>query len=228
MSDAATFGPGFLLSDAPWSYLVGVTRRRSPARVYKPESCEVVLSDVRSFDEPANDLATLLGRCARQDRAAFRSLYDRQAARLHGIALRITRQPALAADAVHDTFVALWQHAGSFDPSRGSAEAWLTSIARYRALDIARRRVREVTGMEMPEVADPEPDALAKLSGSAEVAALRQCLEVLEPDRRTLVLKAFVDGLSHGELAQKLAMPLGTVKSTIRRALAALKRCLEP
>jgi RNA polymerase sigma-70 factor (ECF subfamily) len=124
--------------------------------------------------------------------------------------------------------MALWQHAGTFDPSRGSAEAWLTTIARYRALDIARRRVREVTGLELPEEADPEPDALAKLAGTAEAVALRRCLEALEPDRRGLVIAAFVNGLSHTELAQQRALPLGTVKSTIRRALAALKRCLEP
>jgi RNA polymerase sigma-70 factor (ECF subfamily) len=192
------------------------------------QSCEALLSDSRAIDDPSTDLAALIRRCADQDRAAFRRLYDRQAARLHGIAMRITRQPALAADAVHDTFMALWQHAGSFDPARGSAEAWLTSITRYRALDIARRRTREVTGLEMPEEADPEPDALTKLSGSDEAASLKQCLEALEPDRRGMVVAAFVDGLSHTELAQKLAMPLGTVKSTIRRALAALKRCLEP
>ena len=200
--------------------------RRLLRRVH--DTCEALLSDSRALDDPPADLAALIRRCAEQDRAAFRRLYDRQAARLHGIAMRITRQPALAADAVHDTFMLLWQHAGSFDPSRGSAEAWLTSIARYRALDIARRRTREVTGLELPEEADPEPDALAKLTGGAEVASLRRCLEELEPDRRGLVVAAFVDGLSHSELAQKLAMPLGTVKSTIRRALAALKRCLEP
>ena len=193
-----------------------------------PDGGEAALNDVRALNDASPDLVTLLQRCAQQDRAAFRRLYDRQAARLHGIALRITRQPALAADAVHDTFMAVWQHAASFDPARGSAEAWLTSIARYRALDIARRRVREITGVEVPEAADPEPDALARLTGGAEIAALRQCLEALEPDRRALVLRAFVDGLSHSELAQTLAMPLGTVKSTIRRALAALKRCLEP
>jgi RNA polymerase sigma-70 factor (ECF subfamily) len=191
-------------------------------------TCEALLSDTRALDDAASDLAELIRRCAAQDRAAFRRLYDRQAARLHGIAMRITRQPALAADAVHDTFMALWQHAASFDPARGSAEAWLTSITRYRALDIARRRTREVTGLEMPEEADPEPDALAKLAGGAEVAALRRCLEELEPERRGLVVAAFVDGLSHTEIAEKRAMPLGTVKSTIRRALASLKRCLEP
>ena len=214
LGDTTRLYPGL---DAGWR-LLGRVR----------DTCEALLSDSAAFDDPSADLAVLIRRCAGQDRAAFRRVYDRQAARLNGICMRITRQPALAADAVHDTFVALWQHAASFDPSRGSAEAWLTSIARYRALDIARRRTREITGLEIPEEADPEPDALAKLSGSAEAAALRRCLEELEPDRRGMVVAAFVDGLSHTELAQKLAMPLGTVKSTIRRALAALKRCLEP
>jgi RNA polymerase sigma-70 factor (ECF subfamily) len=220
MGDATTADRVCLLAHT--GRLYSHTGRRPLRRLR--HTCEALLSDSRAAD----DLATLLRRCAAQDRAAFRALYDRQAARLHGIAMRITRQPALAADAVHDTFVALWQHAGSFDPARGSAEAWLTSIARYRALDIARRRTREVTGLEMPDAADPEPDALAKLTGSAEAAALRRCLEGLEPERRGLVVAAFVDGLSHTELAQQRAMPLGTVKSTIRRALAALKRCLEP
>jgi RNA polymerase sigma-70 factor (ECF subfamily) len=214
-----------LLAEPPRLYPDLDAGRRLLAHVR--HTCEALLSDSRAIDDSA-DLAALIRRCADQDRAAFRGVYDRQAARLHGIALRITRQPALAADAVHDTFMALWQHAASFDPTRGSAEGWLTSITRYRALDIVRRRTREVTGLEMPEEADPEPDALAKLAGSAEAAALRQCLEGLEPDRRSMVVTAFVDGLSHSELAQKLAMPLGTVKSTIRRALAALKRCLEP
>jgi RNA polymerase sigma-70 factor (ECF subfamily) len=225
MTHAATCDRAWLAGAAPGLYPDADAGWRLVRRVR--HSCEALLSDSRASAD-ADDLAALLRRCAQQDRAAFRALYDRQAARLHGIAMRITRQPALAADAVHETFIALWQHAGRFDPERGSAEAWLTSIARYRALDIARRRTREVTGLEMPEAADPEPDALAQLAGRAEVAALRHCLETLEPDRRSMVVSAFVDGLSHTELAQKLAMPLGTVKSTIRRALAALKRCLEP
>jgi RNA polymerase sigma-70 factor (ECF subfamily) len=215
-----------LLTEPTRLYRGPEARRRLVRRVHVTR--EALLSDPRASDDPTEDLATLLQRCAAQDRVAFRRLYDRQAARLHGIALRITRQPGLAADAVHETFLALWQHAGSFDPARGSAEAWLTSIARYRALDIARRRAREVTGLELPEAADPEPDALAQLTGGAEATALRRCLEALAPDRRRLVVAAFVDGLSHTELAKALAMPLGTVKSTIRRALATLKRCLEP
>ncbi len=167
-------------------------------------------------------------RCGTGDRAAFRRIYELQAARLHGIALRITRRAAPAADAVHDTFVSVWQYADRFDPARGSAEAWLTSIVRYRALDLARRGAREITGLEMPEQSDGDPDPLARLMESAEGAALHRCLEDLDPERRTLITHAFMDGLTHSDLAGRFAMPLGTVKSLIRRGLAALRKCLEP
>jgi len=175
---------------------------------------------------PADDTAGLLLACAGGDRTAFRALYDRWAPRLHGIALRITRQGALAADATHDTFVQVWQQAHRFDPQRGSAEAFLVSLARYRALDLVRRRAREVSGYEPEERPDEMPDALAQLTGRAEGAALRRCLDELDADRRRLVVMAFVDGLSHSELAAKLRVPLGTVKSWIRRSLLALRECL--
>lgn len=173
------------------------------------------------------ELSQLLQRCALGDKSAFRTLYESQSARLHGLALRITRDPALAADATHDAFVQVWRQAQRFDPGRGAAGAWLVSILRYRALDIIRRRQRERPGYEPPEMADETPDALAQLQASAEGAALRACLEELEPDRQRLLLRAFADGLSHSELAAETGTPLGTVKSWIRRALAALKRCLE-
>jgi RNA polymerase sigma-70 factor (ECF subfamily) len=174
------------------------------------------------------ELSALLKRCASGDRSAFRRLYDAQSPRLHGLALRITRDPALAADATHDAFVQVWNQSVRFDPERGAAGAWLTSIVRYRALDIARRRGREQAGFEPPEQEDESPDALAQLVSSDEGAALKRCLETLEPERRTLLLQAFSDGLSHSEIAEKTGTPLGTIKSWIRRSLASLKRCLEP
>jgi RNA polymerase sigma-70 factor (ECF subfamily) len=173
-----------------------------------------------------DDTTGLLLSCGRGDRAAFRSLYDRWSPRLHGIALRITRQPALAADATHDTFVLVWQQAHRFDQSRGSAEAFLISLVRYRALDIVRRHSREIPGYEADERPDDSPDALAQLVGSAEGAALHRCLGLLDAERRRLVVMAFVDGLSHSELAENLRVPLGTVKSWIRRSLLALRECL--
>ena len=168
----------------------------------------------------------LLQRCAARDRAAFRALYDRWGGRLHGIALRITRQPSLAADATQDAFVQLWQQAHRFDPVRGSAEAFLVSLVRYRALDLVRRGAREMPGYEGEDREDDAPDALSQLISSAEGAALQRCLTQLEADRRRLVLLAFVDGLSHSELADRLRLPLGTVKSWIRRSLLSLRECL--
>jgi RNA polymerase sigma-70 factor (ECF subfamily) len=180
----------------------------------------------RSLPPAADDTAALLLRCAGGDQVAFRALYDRWGARLHGIAFRITRQAPLAADATHDAFVQVWQQAHRFDPARGSAEAFLVTLVRYRALDIVRRRAREVPGYEPDERPDETPDVLAQLVGDAEASALHRCLGLLDAERRRLVVMAFVDGLSHSELAEKLAVPLGTVKSWIRRSLLSLRECL--
>jgi RNA polymerase sigma-70 factor (ECF subfamily) len=175
----------------------------------------------------SGELAELLARCADGDRSAFRRLYDMQSSRLYGAALRITRQSALAADAVHDALLQVWQNAARFDPARGNGEAWLLSLVRYRALDIARRSTRETTVAEVPEQIDEDPDPLARLQSSAEATELHRCLMTLEPDRRQLLTLAFVEGLTHTDLSDRLSLPLGTVKSWIRRALASLKRCLE-
>ena len=179
-----------------------------------------------NLDE-ASELSVLLAACARGDKHAFRQLYDTQSPHLYGVALRITRDAALAADALHDALIQVWQNAGRFDALRGRAEAWLTSLVRYRALDMVRARRRELLTGEPPERADDAPDALAALASSDEAKALHRCLETLEADKRRLIASAFVEGYSHAELAQRLGLPLGTVKSWIRRGLEALKRCLE-
>jgi RNA polymerase sigma-70 factor (ECF subfamily) len=179
-------------------------------------------------DRSATELTSLLRRCAEGDRMALRRIYDQHASRLYALALRITGQPALAADALHDAFVQVWENADRFDPDRGAAPAWLVSVVRYRALDIVRRRGREMTSAELPETIDEDPTPLDRMVGNAEVEALRRCLDALEAERRRLISLAFLDGLSHAELAERLAIPLGTIKSSIRRGLAALKRCLEP
>ncbi len=171
----------------------------------------------------------LIAACARHDRTAFRALYARWGARLHGVALRITRDQALAADATHDAFVQVWQQAGRFDPALGEAGSWLMSLARYRALDLVRRRGREVLGHEpVAEEADHGPDPLAQLLSSVDGTALHRCLATLSEERRRLVVMAFVEGYSHSQLAARLSMPVGTVKSWIRRSLLGLKECLTP
>ena len=173
-------------------------------------------------------LAALLQRCAAGDSKAFRDLYDAQASILHNLAMRITNDPELAADAVHDTFVQVWRRAAKFDPERGNAGAWLTGIVRYRALDTRRPRARENLVSDLPDQEDETPNALARLVEIAEGEALYRCLALLEPDRRQMLVSAYVDGLSREKIADRYEVPLGTMKSWIRRALARLRRCLEP
>jgi RNA polymerase sigma-70 factor (ECF subfamily) len=172
-------------------------------------------------------LGALIVAVAGGDGRAFQRLYDLRSSRLYGIALRITRQPSLAADAVHDAYLELWRNAGRFDERRGDADVWLASLVRYRAVDMTRRLGREVSDEDVPEAVDEEPDALARMVASSESAALRGCLGTLEPDRRRVLALAFTDGLSHSELAARLRLPIGTIKSWIRRSLQSLRVCLE-
>jgi RNA polymerase sigma factor (sigma-70 family) len=171
---------------------------------------------------------SLLRQCAQGDRAALRAIYDAEAARMLGVALRLLRRRALAEEAVHDTFLQVWQKAASFDPKRGEAQTWLYAILRNRCLNILRGETRtdlvedfEPMGLEAPD-ADPET-LVVRLS---ETEALKRCLDRLEPNRRKAILLAYVHGLSHGELAGRLGVPLGTMKSWIRRSLLALRECL--
>ena len=169
----------------------------------------------------------LLARCAQADGSAFRRLYDLQSPRLYAVALRITRRPALAADAVHDAMLQVWRNAARYDPARGNAGAWLLSLVRYRALDSIGRIGREVPGEAVPEAGDPDPGPLDRLLATEAGTALHRCLATLDPERRRLVLLAFLDGLTHAEVAARAALPLGTVKSGIRRGLLALRSCLD-
>jgi len=178
-------------------------------------------------NDSAVSLATLIAAVAGGDDAAFRRIYDLRASRLFGIALRITRQGPLASDAVQEAFLQLWRNANRFDEQRGDPDVWLASLVRYRALSMMRRSGREVSDEGLPEAVDDEPDQLARMEASSEAAALRACLDKLPPDRRTLLTLAFLDGLSHGELAARLHVPIGSVKSWIRRSLQSLRVCLE-
>jgi RNA polymerase sigma-70 factor (ECF subfamily) len=170
--------------------------------------------------------AGLLVRIAAGDQAAFRKLYELVSPLLYAVALRIAGERTLAADALQEAFIQVLTRSSRFDPARGSAEAWLVSLVRYRALDIVRGRRREVLGFEPEDAPLEEPDAFARLGADEDGAALRACLETLEADRRRLIELAFLDGFSQAELAQRLGMPLGTVKSSIRRGLLKLRECL--
>lgn len=176
-------------------------------------------------EEP--DLARLLGAVAAGDRAALRRVYEAQSVRLFGLANAILRDREAAADALHDAFLRVSQRAAQFDPARGAASAWLAGVVRHAALDQARRRGRELP-TDDPRLGDiaVAPEALERVAAQADGRRLRECLEALEEKNRSGILLAFVHGLSHSQVAERLSMPLGTVKAWIRRGLLQLRDCM--
>lgn len=173
------------------------------------------------------ELGPLLASVARGDRAALRAVYERQSVRLFGIAVAILRDRDAAADALQDAFLHVARRAGQFDPARGAAEHWLAAIVRHAALDIARRRGREVP-TDDPALGDAAvaPEALDRVASAEEARRLRACLDALEAKNRDGIVLAFVHGLSHAQVAARLDQPLGTVKAWIRRGLSRLRECL--
>jgi len=163
------------------------------------------------------------------DRAAFAALYAQTAAQLFGVALRMLRQRDRAEDVLQESFVTIWQRAGDYDPTKGAPLTWLITVLRHRAIDALRRSARQ------PErLAEPEEALLALVAGPADSAdrgsdlrALQNCLGELGPEQRRAMLLVYAYGLTQEELAARIATPLGTVKSWIRRSLERLKKCLD-
>lgn len=186
---------------------------------------KAVLGEMAS---PALDLNNALGRCAKGDRRALRAIYDSEAPRMLGVAMRLLRRRALAEEAVHDTFLQVWRKADSFDPDRGDARSWLYAILRNRALNILRgeNRTDLVEDFEPMGLVSEEENAEAVMLRLSDTGSLKRCLERLEPARRQAITLAYIHGLSHGELAGRLGVPLGTIKSWIRRALISLRECM--
>jgi RNA polymerase sigma factor (sigma-70 family) len=172
-------------------------------------------------------LEVLLESVARREEAAFRALYDRAAPKLLGIALRILKRRDSAEDVVQDVFVKLWNGQAVFDATLGSGFAFLSTITRNRALDLARRRSeRPSEEAAVEEVMDlmPSPETVA--ADRSELRALLICLEGLAEGPRRAIVSAYVDGLTGEDIAARLSAPVGTVKSWIHRGLAALRECL--
>lgn len=172
-------------------------------------------------------LEQLIQQTSRGDDAAFALLYAQTAAPLFGIARRITRQREDAEEILQESFVAVWERAGDYDPAMGSAMAWLSAIVRHRAIDHARRRSAR------PESRGGSEELLLGLTAAgssdrdAELRALQRCLAELGEQPRKAILLAYCYGLTRREIAASLAVPLGTAKSWIRRGLEALRRCLD-
>jgi RNA polymerase sigma factor (sigma-70 family) len=173
-------------------------------------------------------LNELLVRVAGGDQAAFAQLYRLSSARIFGVIVRMVRDRGEAEELLQDVFTIAWRRADTFDSLRGSAMTWLITLARNRTIDRMRQH-REVPlddeqALDLPDE-DPTPDALAE--ASQERLRLERCLESLGAQQRHVVREAFLSGATYSELAARLRVPLGTMKSWIRRSLMQLKTCLE-
>jgi RNA polymerase sigma-70 factor (ECF subfamily) len=178
------------------------------------------------------ELAPLVERMARGDEAALSAFYDATVSRVCGLALRICRSPAAAEEVTTDTIYTAWTESARYEPSRGKVMTWLLMMARSRAIDALRDRDQAVLH-EAPETlvdesappATPGVDELLELAQSN--SAIGELIATLTPMQRQLVALAFYQGLSHGEIAAQTGIPLGTVKSHIRRALGVLRGALD-
>ena len=187
---------------------------------------------VRRADFHANsgggELVALLEAITRGDRGAFSDLYRRTSAKLYGICLRLLPSEAEAQEVLQETYVLVWQKADRFDSAKASAITWLATIARNKAIDRLRRRT--LAGDDLAaaaEVEDDSPSAFDVIGDAEDAARLSHCLEELDERARAMIRAAFLDGASYPELAERERVPLGTMKSWIRRGLQRLRGCLE-
>ena len=187
-------------------------------------------------------LIALLDRVAARDvssgrhadsEAALRELYDLTSSRLYGVALRVVNHRDWAEDVLQEAYLNIWRIAGNYRSALSPPLAWMGVIVRSRALDFLRRRASERAdaGLELDAaisetVAGESPDPLDTSQASEQAWALHECLRKLETRQREVLSLAYLRDLSHSELAQQLKLPLGSVKTWIRRGIEQLRGCM--
>jgi RNA polymerase sigma factor (sigma-70 family) len=176
-----------------------------------------------------SQLREALGRVASGDDAALGEVYRLSAPRLFGLCKHFVPARHDAEEVLQESFLAVWRSAGSYDPARGSALGWLMALTRNRAIDRLRAAGSRPAHLDIAEqeLADPAPDAQASLLAAGERRQLAFCLELLPGADHRLIRAAFLEGSTYSELADRANMPLGTVKSRIRRALLKLRDCMQ-
>ncbi|KQT13571.1 RNA polymerase sigma factor [Ramlibacter sp. Leaf400] len=191
-----------------------------------------------AHDLADTELVQLLDRIATRARpgdaeAALRSLYDLTSSKLYGVALRVVGNREWAEDVLQDAYLNIWRIAVDYRASLSPPMAWMGVIVRSRALDFLRRRNTERidTAVELDDyiadtVAGDSADPMDTSQASEQAWALHECLRKLEARQREVVSLAYLRDLSHSELAQQLKLPLGTVKTWIRRGLEQLRGCM--
>jgi len=189
-----------------------------------------LLAAVASFPGSAAADHAALERMARGDHEALAELYDRHGRLVFSLALRILRDQGDAEDIVQDVFAQAWRQAARYESSRGNVIAWLLNLTRSRAIDRLRgRRARPDTAagdpstLELPDLSQPVDEQIAL---STEAARIRAAVDELSVLQRVAIELAFYEGLTHVEIAERLELPLGTVKTRIRQGLLKLKERL--
>lgn len=178
----------------------------------------------------SNELARLIASVGIGDRAAYRALYDATSPKLFAIALRILRDEGRAEDVLQDSFVNVWKGAAGYNPSLAAPMTWLITIVRNRALDYLRRNDKMTIELDDDLIATLETDTRspADLASAAQDASrVRLCLERLEGGQKQAIAFAYFQGLTHSELAATLKVPMGTVKTWIRRGLEKMRTCID-
>ncbi len=175
-----------------------------------------------------DELAAVLEAVARGDRQAFARLYERTSAKLYGICLRLLRSEAEAEDLLQDVYVTVWQKAERFDAAKASPVTWLAVLTRNKGIDRLRKRSTKSEPIEAAvHVADDSPLPFELVDRRQEAGRLSDCLDQLDERPRAMIRAAFLDGATYPELAEREGVPLGTMKSWIRRAMQRLRGCLE-
>ena len=163
------------------------------------------------------------------DEAAFATVYDLMADRVYGVVTRVLRDPAMSEEVAQEVFLEVWRTAARFDPERGSVSAWILTMARRRGVDRVRReqsrrdRAAELDAQPAPVVDSPAEQTISTM----ESVSIHNALRTLPDDQRRVIELSFLEGMSHGDIADLLELPLGTVKGRARGGLKKLRIRLE-
>lgn len=176
-------------------------------------------------------LKSLLEDCARSDESAFAQLYEETSVHLFRVLMQLLKRKELAQECLQDVYLKIWSRAGEYRPEASAPLTWMSVIARHQAIDILRRQKREVIESDtkgMAELVDTHDSPEAHLMARSDENELGYCMNQLKPDQRQLFMLAYFRGHSQSELARQLDLPVGTIKTWMRRGLASLKKCMQP
>jgi RNA polymerase sigma-70 factor, ECF subfamily len=174
-------------------------------------------------------LEALLGRVGHCDRAAFADLYDAVAPRVHGLTRRVVHDAAIAEEVTQEVFLQVWREADRFDPSRGSALAWLLTLTHRRAVDRVRSEQAQSDRLhryEAQATSVPFDTTAEEAVERVEAGRARTALDLVDEPHRTALRLAYLDGLTHREVAQRTGVPLGTAKTRIRDGLRKIRHAM--